>query len=104
MMYQGTTPTVTIAIKTSQLLVADIVSLSLAFSGRVTIVKGLDDVVIDPAENTVSYTLTEAETMALSAFDVVYQLRVEDNTGTVWATSRFTTNGRAAVDKGLISV
>jgi hypothetical protein len=104
MIYQGTTPTVTIAIKTSQLLVADIISLSLAFSGRTTIVKGLDDVVIDPVGNTISYTLTEAETMALNAFDVIYQLRAEDKTGTVWATSRFATNGRAAVDKGLISV
>ena len=62
------------------------------------------DVVIDPVGNTVSYTLTEAETMALNAFDVIYQLRAEDKTGTVWATSRFATNGRAAVDKGLISV
>lgn len=100
MIYQGTTPTIEIEI--SRLPVSNITSLSLAFSGRVTIIKGLSDVTLDTEANKVIYTLTEAETMALAS-PIVYQLRAEDNAGMVWATDRFTEGMTTAVDKGLIS-
>lgn len=104
MMYQGTTPTVTIPLRSTQLLVSDIVGLSLAFSGRTKVVKTLDDVSIDTENNAVVCTLTEAETIAIcSGGALVYQLRAQDSNGTVWATSKFTLAVKTAVDKDVIS-
>lgn len=104
MMYQGTTPTVTIPLKAPQLPVNNITGLSLAFTGRCKLVKDLDDVTLDTASNSVVCTLTEAETMLLCASGaIVYQLRAQDSSGQVWATDRFTLTVVQAVDKDVIS-
>ena len=75
-MYRGTTPTLTfrLPIDTGSITV---LSLAVAQAGQVKIEKALSDVQLDG--NVVSCTLTEAETLSLTAGrcnDVKIQLRV----------------------------
>lgn len=62
---QGTTPTLTIQIDPADFAVTDIVALELAVKQQNNVIShGLTDVTIDAAGNSVSYTFTEAETLA----------------------------------------
>lgn len=62
---QGTTPTLTIAIDPTDFAVSDIVALELAVKQKTNItLYGLSDVTVDPDANTISYTFTQAETLA----------------------------------------
>lgn len=62
---QGTTPTLTIAIDPTDFAVSDIVALELAVKQKTNItLYDLSDVTLDPAANTISYTFTQAETLA----------------------------------------
>lgn len=62
---RGTTPTLTIAIDPTDFAVSDIVALELAVKQKTNItLYDLSDVTLDTTENTVSYTFTEAETLA----------------------------------------
>jgi len=75
---QGTTPTLTIPINPTDFSVSDIVALELAVKQKNNIaLYGLSDVRVDPDANTISYTFTEAETLAfVSGVWVTVQLRV----------------------------
>ena len=75
---QGTTPTLTIAINPTDFSVGDIVTLELAVKQKTNItLYGLLDVRVDPTANTISYTFTEAETLAfVPGVWVTVQLRV----------------------------
>lgn len=64
---QGTTPKIVIAIDPSDLAVNDVTKLELAIQYDDTlIIKALEDVTVDTDENTITYALTEAETMAMT--------------------------------------
>lgn len=79
---QGTTPTLTITIP-DEIPVANITALELAFKhGGTTNLLHLSDVVVDGEENTVSYTFSEEETLALNpAFPIIWQLRIQTADG-----------------------
>ena len=63
---QGTTPTLTIAIDPTDFEVSNVVALEFAIKQKSNVsIYGLSDVVIDAEENTISYTFTETETLAL---------------------------------------
>lgn len=75
---QGTTPTLMIAIDPTDFSVGDIVALELAVKQKNNItLYGLSDVTVDPVANTISYTFTQAETLAfVPGVWVTAQLRV----------------------------
>lgn len=83
-MYRGTTPTLTfrLPIDTGSITV---LSLAVAQAGQVKIEKALSDVQLDG--NVVSCTLTEAETLSLTAgrgIDAKIQLRVGVGAVSAW--------------------
>ena len=89
-MYRGTTPTLTfrLPIDTGSITV---LSLAVAQAGQVKIEKALSDVQLDG--NVVSCTLTEAETLSLTAgrgIDAKIQLRVGVGGGQRMASQVFT--------------
>lgn len=91
---QGTTPTLTIAIDPTDFAVSDIVALELAVKQKSNITTyGLSDVTLDPVENTVSKTFTEAETLAFTP-DVLLsvQLRFYFADGNICGTDRINFN------------
>lgn len=64
---QGTTPKIVIEIDPDDLAVSDVTKLELAIQHDETlIIKALEDVTVDSEANTIAYTLTEAETLAMS--------------------------------------
>ena len=75
---QGTTPTLTIAIDPTDFSVGDIVALELAVKQKTNVtLYGLSDVTVDPDANTISYTFTQAETLAfVPGVWLTVQLRV----------------------------
>lgn len=74
---RGTTPTITIRLKPTDLLVSSIDALELTFSqGKTVLKKGLNDCIIDAEENTISYHFLEEETLGFSTVgSVFFQLR-----------------------------
>ena len=74
---RGTTPTITIRLKPTDLLVSSIDALELTFSqGKTILKKGLNDCVLDVEENTISYHFLEEETLSFSTVgSVFFQLR-----------------------------
>ena len=64
---QGTTPTLTISVDKTDLLLSEIIGLELVFQQiGDPIKKRMSDVIIETEENTVSYHFTEEETLALT--------------------------------------
>lgn len=91
---QGTTPTITIAIDPTDFSVSDIVALEFTTKQKSNIsVYNLQDVTLDPAANTVSYTFTQAETLAFIP-DVLLsvQLRFMFADGSIVGTNRMNFN------------
>ena len=80
---QGTTPSLIIAISKTDFLVSSIVKLELVImqekniaEGKVVKTYGLEDVDLDVENNTITYTFTEAETLAMIPDKPLwYQLR-----------------------------
>ena len=85
---QGTTPTLTIAVDPTDFSVGDIVALELAVKQKTNVtLYGLSDVTVDPVANTVSYTFTQAETLAfVPGVWVTVQLRAGFADGNICGT------------------
>lgn len=87
---QGTTPSITFNISEEDFAVSDVVKLELVFSnnGKVE-TKGLSDVTIDADANSITYTFTEAETLALApTARLYYQLRFGFQDGSIVGTKK----------------
>lgn len=91
---QGTTPTLSVAIDPTDFAVSDIVALEFAVKQQNNItVYDLSDVTLDPAGNTVSYTFTEAETLAfVPDIWISVQLRFYFADGSIVGTDRMNFN------------
>lgn len=92
---RGTTPTITIRLKPTDLLVSSIDALELTFSqGKTVLKKGLNECIIDVEENTISYHFLEEETLGFGTNSAVFfQLRFkigEDIVGTKQSKLLFT--------------
>lgn len=74
---QGTTPSLEILVSTDDFLVTDITKLEFLIRyNMVTDTHGLSDVTIDAEANSIIYTFTEAETLAMvPGKQIKYQLR-----------------------------
>jgi hypothetical protein len=91
---QGTTPTITIAIDPTDFAVSDVIALEFSFKQKNNIsVYGLQDVTVDTTANTVSYTFTQAETLAFIP-DILLsvQLRFMFADGNIVGTDRMNFN------------
>ena len=91
---QGTTPTLTISIDPTDFSVSNIVALEFTFKQKNNItVHTLQDVTVDTTANTVSYTFTQAETLAFIP-DVLLsvQLRFMFADGSIVGTNRMNFN------------
>ena len=90
MILQGTTPTLTIAVNAEELSLADVVGIELTFqSGQKVTKKSLSDVEVDTEHNTVAYTFTEKETLALSVpSKLTWQVRFKLQNGAIVGTSK----------------
>lgn len=102
---QGTTPTLTIAINPTDFAVSDVIALELAVKQKNNVyTHGLADVTIDTAGNTVSYTFTEAETLALIP-DVLLsvQVRFAFADGNICGTDRMNFNVDDFIGSGVLS-
>ena len=88
MILQGTTPTLTITVNAEELLLADVTEIELTFQSGTNITqKFMADLTIDTEANTVSYTFTEEETLALSAESIlVWQVRFKLQNGAIVGT------------------
>lgn len=89
MILQGTTPTLTITVNPDELLLADVVEIELTFqSGAQTPTKkGMAALTIDTEANTMAYTFTEAETLALSSTAMlIWQARFKLQSGVIVGT------------------
>lgn len=89
MILQGTTPTLTITVNPDELLLSDVTEIELTFqSGAQTPTKkGMTDLTIDTEANTMAYTFTETETLALSASSMlIWQARFKLQSGVIVGT------------------
>jgi len=87
---QGTTPSLTISIDPDDLLLSNVAELELAFQqfNQPAVLKHMDDCIIDPAGNTVTYHFTQEETLALSPSSPLnWQLRFATVSGEVLGTN-----------------
>jgi len=91
---QGTTPTITISIDPTDFSVSDVIALEFTTKQKNNIsVYGLQDVTVDTDANTVSYTFSQAETLAFIP-DVLLsvQLRFMFADGSIVGTNRMNFN------------
>jgi hypothetical protein len=91
---QGTTPTITISIDPTDFSVSDVIALEFTTKQKNNIsVYGLQDVTVDTNANTVSYTFSQAETLAFIP-DVLLsvQLRFMFADGSIVGTNRMNFN------------
>lgn len=89
---QGTTPSITFNISEDDFLVGDVTKLELTFQndGK-TVTKHLSDVTM--ADNSITYTFTEAETLALNpTARLYYQLRFGFQDGSIVGTAKASLN------------
>jgi hypothetical protein len=89
MILQGTTPTLTITVNPEELLLEDVTEIELTFqSGTQTpTMKSMSDLTIDTEANTLSYTFTETETLALSpSAMLIWQARFKLQSGVIVGT------------------
>lgn len=87
---QGTTPSLTITINPEDFAVADVVKLELVLQNGPNIIrKALEDVTADTEANSITYTFTEAETLALRPQNALtYQLRFSFQDGSIVGTKK----------------
>lgn len=87
---QGTTPSITFNISEEDFAVSDVTKLELVFSNNgKTETKGLSDVTLDADANSITYTFTEAETLALApTARLYYQLRFGFADGSIIGTKK----------------
>lgn len=91
---QGTTPSITFNISEDDFLVGDVTKLELTFQndGK-TVTKDLSAVTLDAAANNITYTFTEAETLALNpTARLYYQLRFGFQDGSIVGTAKASLN------------
>ena len=89
MILQGTTPTLTITVNSDELLLSDVVEIELTFQSgaQAPTFKSMSDLTIDTEANTMAYTFTEAETLALSATAMlIWQARFKLQSGVIVGT------------------
>ena len=87
---QGTTPTLEVVIDATDFAVTDVTKLELTFenAGVVTI-HDLTEVTLDAVANSISYSFSQAETLALKANDMMwYQLRFGFTDGSIVGTRK----------------
>lgn len=91
---QGTTPTLTIIIDADDFAVANVTKLELAMKHNgVVSLYGLDDVTLDSVANSISYSFTEGETLALVPDKPIqFQLRFAFVNGSIVGTKKMTIN------------
>lgn len=87
---QGTTPSLEIQIAESDFSVSDVTKLELTIAnGSSVAIHDLTEVAVDADENTITYTFTEEETLALKANDMLwYQLRFGFQDGSIVGTKK----------------
>lgn len=85
---QGTTPTLTITIDTDDFAVSDVTKLELTTKHDGTVTSyDLNDVTLDTEANSISYTFTEAETLAMNPDKPLrYQCRFMFSDGSIVGT------------------
>lgn len=88
MILQGTTPTLTITVNPDELLLSDVVEIELTFQSGTTVTqKDMTALTIDTEANTMAYTFTEAETLALSSTAMlIWQARFKLQSGVIVGT------------------
>ena len=91
---QGTTPTLKITVKKTDILLENVADIELAFKqwNNPILIKGLADLGIDTEENVIVYHFSEQETLnLLPRTDIEWQLRLKTIGGEVFGTvlSRF---------------
>ena len=89
MILQGTTPTLTITVNAEELLLADVVEIELTFQSgtQAPTKKSMSDLTIDTEANTLAYTFSEAETLALSpSAMLIWQARFKLQSGAIVGT------------------
>lgn len=88
MILQGTTPTLTITVNADELLLSDVTEIELTFQSGTTVTqKAMTDLTIDTEANTMAYTFTEAETLALSSTAMlIWQARFKLQSGAIVGT------------------
>lgn len=88
-MYRGSTPKYTIYL--SGIYLADLANLQITFkqNGQIMAERSLTDMVIDPDANSVSFSLTQEETMKFKVGMIDKQIRVMDSEGQVTLTRIF---------------
>lgn len=85
---QGTTPSLKIIISEEDFRVEDITQLELTFRNAGKVWK-TDSVTTDPAENSITYSFTEEETLALDATErLYYQYRFWFQDGSIIGTKK----------------
>lgn len=91
---QGTTPSITFNISEDDFAVTDVTKLELTFSNDGnTVKKALDAVALDAVANSITYTFTEAETLALvPSARLYYQLRFGFQDGSIVGTPKASLN------------
>ena len=91
---QGTTPSLTITVSADDFAVTDVTKLELVLqNGPTTLKKGLTDVTLDAEANTITYTFTQSETLALHpAARLFYQLRFGFQDGSIVGTKKASLN------------
>ena len=87
---QGTTPTLEVVIDATDFAVTDVVKLELTFENAGVIsTHDLTEVSVDAVANSISYSFTQAETLALRANDMMwYQLRFGFQDGSIVGTKK----------------
>lgn len=89
MILQGTTPTLTITVNADELLLSDVVEIELTFQSgtQAPTKKSMSDLTIDTEANTLAYTFTERETLALSSSAMlIWQARFKLQSGAIVGT------------------
>ena len=91
---QGTTPTLIIRVKKTDILLENVTAIELAFQqwSKNAIIKSGEDLMVDYEENVIAYHFTQQETLdLLPRNDLTWQLRLKTIGGEVFGTkaSRF---------------
>lgn len=90
MILQGTTPTLTISIDADELSLEDVVGVEFTFqSGQKVTKKSMSALTIDTGANTIAYTFSEAETLALyPSSKLIWQIRFKLQDGVIVGTDK----------------
>lgn len=102
---QGTTPSITFNISEDDFAVTDVTKLELVLQNGPTILrKGLTDVSVDAEANSITYTFTEAETLALKPQNALnYQLRFAFQDGSIVGTRKASVRVEDLISEAVMS-